>query len=94
MKSEVVNQSCILDEDGKENLNLLDCSKSDAILGSCWLEQSGYSVKQLGSITDAIFYGDDLDSELKSMSSGTSGWELSSCTWNNMPSAYLLSDLQ
>ncbi|KZV39952.1 transcription factor GAMYB-like [Dorcoceras hygrometricum] len=96
MKSEVVNQRCIviLDEDRKENLNHLDCSPPDAVLGSCWLEQSGSTVKQRGSITEAIFLGDDLGSELKNMSSRTSGWGLGSCTWNNMPSAYQMSDIQ
>ncbi|XP_075520490.1 transcription factor MYB33 [Primulina tabacum] len=94
VKSEVVNQSCFLDEDRKENLRLLDCSKPDAILGSCWLEQSGSSVKPCGSITDAIFLGNDLGSELKNLSSGTYGWGLGSCTWNYMPSANQMSDLQ
>ncbi|XP_073140951.1 transcription factor MYB33 [Henckelia pumila] len=92
--SEVVNQSRNLDEDMNEQLSHLNCSKPDAVLGSYWLEQSGSSVKQCGSISDAIFLGNDLGSELKNMSSGTSGWGLSSCTWNNMPSAYQMSDLQ
>lgn len=92
MKSEVFDQSWILDDESK-----VDCSRPDAILGSCWVERTASCSKQQGSTTDAIaaLLGDDLGTELKNTSASTSSstWAFSSCSWNNMPAVCQMSDI-
>ncbi|KAI3448750.1 hypothetical protein Pfo_005415 [Paulownia fortunei] len=99
VKSDVFNQSWILDGERKKILNHLDCSRPDAILGSYWFGQNASQLKQEGSATDAIaaLLGDDLGTELKktsaSASASASTWGLSSCSWNNMPAVCQMSDI-
>ncbi|KAK4476665.1 hypothetical protein RD792_015825 [Penstemon davidsonii] len=79
VKSEVVEESWIMD--GERKLNY---SRPDAILGSCWFEQSSSPrKKQRSVVTDAVaaLLGDDM------------GWGLSSCNWNNMPAVCQMTDL-
>ncbi|KAG8363746.1 hypothetical protein BUALT_Bualt19G0054300 [Buddleja alternifolia] len=96
VKSEVFDQTCILDGERKEILNQSARSRPDAILGSCWVKQSAYFSNQQGSVTNAIasLLGNDLRTELENTSaSGSSTRALGSCTWNNMPAVYQMSEL-
>lgn len=88
VKSEVFDPSWILDGESK-----VDYSRPDAILGSCWVEQSAPGSKQKGSTTDSIaaFLGNNLGTELKNTSAST--WGFSSCSWNNMPAVCQMSDI-
>ncbi|KAL3829836.1 hypothetical protein ACJIZ3_018638 [Penstemon smallii] len=79
--------------DGKTTF---DCSRPDAILGSCWVEQSASSSKKRSHVTDAIssLLGDDMGDEYSTTTyASVSNWGLSSCTWNNMPAVCQMSDL-
>ncbi|KAJ0100777.1 hypothetical protein Patl1_05757 [Pistacia atlantica] len=90
VKSEPVDQTWTPDR-GKESTNLYDISQADALLSSDWLGQGSAYVKNPTVMTDAIanLLGDDLGSEYKQMTTGTStasqGWGFGSCAWNNMP---------
>lgn len=98
MKLEQVDQAWTPDR-GKESSNLYDLSQADALLSSDWLEQGSAYVKNPTVITDAIatFFGDDLSSEYKQMTTGTStasqGWGFGSSAWNNMPAVCQMSEL-
>ncbi|KAK2991727.1 hypothetical protein RJ640_004255 [Escallonia rubra] len=99
IKSEPVDPAWTLDGEKKENSCEVDFSRPDALLGSCWLEQSVACAKNRGAMTDAIaaLLGDDLGSDFKNMAAGTStssqGWGYGSCTWNNMPAVRQMSEL-
>ncbi|CAI9781688.1 unnamed protein product [Fraxinus pennsylvanica] len=90
-----IEQNWILDEESRENLNQLHFSRPDALLGSCWIEQSAFCSKEHGTVTDDItaLLGDDLGTEVKDTNPGTSAlgseWGL---TWNNMPAVYQISE--
>ncbi|KAL2511699.1 myb domain protein [Abeliophyllum distichum] len=90
-----IEQSWILDGEKTENLNQLHFSRPDAVLGSCWLEQSAFCSKEHGTVMDDItaLLVDDIGSEVKDTTPGTSAlsseWGL---TWNNMPAVYQISE--
>lgn len=97
VKSEPVDQAWTPDRE-KESGNLF-VSQPDALLASDWFEHGSSYVKDPIIMNDAIatLLGDDLRSEYKQMSTGTSapsqGWGFSSCTWNNMPAVCQMSEL-
>lgn len=97
VKSEPVDQAWTPDRE-KESGNLF-VSQPDALLASDWFEHGSSYVKDPIVMNDAIatLLGDDLRSEYKQMSTGTSapsqGWGFSSCAWNNMPAVCQMSEL-
>ncbi|KAL0375605.1 UNVERIFIED_CONTAM: Transcription factor GAMYB [Sesamum calycinum] len=89
VKTEVYDQSWFLDGQREKILDHFDCSRPDAMLGSCWFEQSVASPsKQQGSGTDAVA----TCTELKNTSTSSSTWALGSCSWNNMPAVCQMPD--
>lgn len=97
VKSEPVDQAWTPDRE-KESSNLY-VSQPDALLASDWFEHGSSYVKDPIVMNDAIatLLGDDLRSEYKQISTGTSapsqGWGFSSCAWNNMPAVCQMSEL-
>ncbi|KAF9686318.1 hypothetical protein SADUNF_Sadunf03G0146300 [Salix dunnii] len=97
MKSEPVDHAWTPDRE-KESYTHLNITRPDALLDSDWLEHdSGYGKDQV-IMTEAIaaLLGDDLSSEYKQMDAGAStghGWGLGSCSWNNMPAVFQMSEL-
>ncbi|KAL7083791.1 hypothetical protein ACP275_14G184200 [Erythranthe tilingii] len=91
VKSEVFDQSWILDCESKKNPNnYLDYSTPEASLGSYWVEQNASYWKQQGCPpTDAI--GALMGEDTKNTSASI--WGLSSCCWNNMPAVCQMSDI-
>ncbi|CAA3005624.1 transcription factor GAMYB [Olea europaea subsp. europaea] len=69
-----IEQSWILDEERRENLNQLHFSRPDALLGSCWIEQSAFCSNEHGTVMDDItsLLGDELGTEVKDTNPGTS----------------------
>ncbi|XP_047953640.1 transcription factor MYB33-like [Salvia hispanica] len=82
VKSEVFDPSWIVGAESK-----VDYMRPDAILGSCWVEQSGLASKQRGSTTDSTvpLLGDT--------SASASTWGFTSCSWNIMPAVCQISDI-
>ncbi|KAG6433433.1 hypothetical protein SASPL_105047 [Salvia splendens] len=82
VKSEVFDPSWIVGTESK-----VDYMRPDAILGSCWVEQSGLASKQRGSTTDSTvpLQGDT--------SASASTWGFTSCPWNIMPAVCQISDV-
>ncbi|PIN10804.1 hypothetical protein CDL12_16603 [Handroanthus impetiginosus] len=90
MKSKLLYQSCILDGEQKETLNDLICSRPDAVLGSCWVEQSASQDSTTETI--AALLGAELGTDMTT-SASASMWGLNSCTWNNMPAVCQMSEI-
>ncbi|XP_022876626.1 transcription factor GAMYB [Olea europaea var. sylvestris] len=91
-----IEQSWTLDGEKREYLNQLQNSRPDAVIGSCWLEQSTFCLKEHGTVMDDItaLLGDDLDTEVKDTIPGTSALSSEWClTWNNMPAVSQISEL-
>ncbi|KAA8514767.1 hypothetical protein F0562_017946 [Nyssa sinensis] len=97
VKSEPVEEAWTIDGEKEGSATQVDFSRPDALLGSCWLEQSVACAKDQSITTDAIaaLLGDDLHNDYKNMAAGTTssqGWGLGSCGWNNMVSVYQMSE--
>ncbi|GFP93256.1 transcription factor gamyb [Phtheirospermum japonicum] len=90
VKSEVLNESWILDAGSEKNQNHLECCRPDAILGSCggWVRQSVKQQRFFATATDGILMGDDLGDN----NCSTCGLK-SPCSWNNMPPVRQMSDI-
>ncbi|XP_052182652.1 transcription factor MYB33 isoform X2 [Diospyros lotus] len=99
MKSEVIEQMWILDDDKGETATPLDFSRPDALLGSFWLGKSAACAKDQGVMNDAmsVTIGDQLgNDEYKHVGAGTSTSQVlgfGSCVWNNMPAVCHMSEL-
>lgn len=93
VKSEMGDDSWILDGERKEISAQFDFSRPDALLGSCWLQQGASCSKprvlETGT-TGAPLY-EDLGSE-SNMSASDSSWGYYSCSWNNMPPVCQMSE--
>ncbi|PIN12679.1 hypothetical protein CDL12_14719 [Handroanthus impetiginosus] len=90
MKSKLLYQSCILGGEQKETLNDLICSRPDAVLGSCWVEQSASQDSTTETI--AALLGAELGTDMTT-SASASMWGLNSCAWNNMPAVCQMSEI-
>ncbi|KAL2230579.1 UNVERIFIED_CONTAM: Transcription factor MYB33 [Sesamum indicum] len=89
VKTEVYDQSWLLDGQREKIMDHFDCSRPDAMLGSCWFEHSAAShSNQQVSGTNAIA----ARTELKNTSASSSTWALGSCSWNNMPAVCQMPD--
>ncbi|KAA8519265.1 hypothetical protein F0562_013521 [Nyssa sinensis] len=98
VKLEPAELAWTLDRENREISTQLDFSRPDALLGSCWFDQSVAYAKDQGITTDAIavLLVDDLGSDHNQMAAGTTssqGWGLGSCAWNNMPAVCQISEL-
>ncbi|KAL3648204.1 hypothetical protein CASFOL_007628 [Castilleja foliolosa] len=80
VKSEVLNESWILDAESDKKQNHSHCCRPDAMLGSCgcWVSQTVKQQSFFAAETDGIPIGDDLSNNtiIRSLKSP--------CSWNNM----------